>query len=282
MMDAQPLLLLLGGSFNPPHSGHMRVALETAEFLNPEKVLFIPNAVPPHKSEKNLLSFEFRCAMLRAAIADMGSFFDYSVNEVENERQGPSYTFETLKTLAERNPEKRLAFVMGSEDYTRLDSWRMWKELPEYADLIVVPRNTDDPDIFRRTSQSLWSEAREMPILNYRTSNADGRGNKAPGAAPAGVKPCPAEAETGNCSREEYIERETAQALILPHGGRLLYLPQPRLEISSSLVRERLIAGRSLDFLVPPGILKLLYDNLESVKETWKTTNAAVACCAKS
>jgi nicotinate-nucleotide adenylyltransferase len=65
-----------------------------------------------------------------------------------------------------------------------------------------------------------------------------------------------------------------SKAFVLPHGGRLLYLPQPLLEISSTLVRERYLAGRSLDFLVPQDVLKLLQNNADMVTRIWSVGSA--------
>lgn len=233
--SSPPLLLLLGGSFNPPHAGHLRIAIETAEVLRPERTLFIPCAYPPHKPDGNLLPFAVRAAMLRAAIADMTSLdgtppLQFAVSEVEQERQGPSYTADTLAILKERFPGMRPAFVMGNEDYAQLSSWRRWRELPVLADLVVLPRSAGALESFRNSTLAFWPDA-------------------SPLAPPApGV----------------------TEAFLLPHGGRILYLPQPQLDISSSLVRERLLAGRSLDFLVPPGVRNLLMEHAAEAVSLWR------------
>lgn len=228
--DRRPLLLLFGGSFNPPHAGHMRIALECAEILRPEALLFIPCASPPHKADARLLPFALRCDLLRAAIEDAapaprGRFV---VDELEAEREGPSYTVDTLAELRRRHPEHRLAFIMGSEDFARLSDWRDWRRLPLFADLVIVPRSSGAEEGFFRDALALWPE----------------------GAA--------AEAPEG-----------TAYAFALPKGGRLLFIPQPLLAISSSLVRERFLAGRSLDFLVPPGVLRLLRERRDRLS-AWR------------
>lgn len=232
-----PLLLLLGGSFNPPHAGHLRIAIETAEALRPALTLFIPCAHPPHKSGNNLLPFALRTRMLTAAIEE--DMFPtgteqgkpaFAVSEVENERQGPSFTVDTLGVLRERYPGMRPAFVMGSEDFAQLSSWRRWREIPELADLVVLPRSAGAADSFRNSTFAFWPEARLL-------------------APPAAA---------------------VRSAFVLPGGGRLLYLPQPLLDISSSLVRERVLDGRSLDFLVPPSIIRLLKEHEALVADLWR------------
>lgn len=223
-------LLLLGGSFNPPHSGHMRIAIETAEALRPALTLFIPCAYPPHKQDGNLLPFSLRAEMLRAAVSAITDTQNlaFAVSEVENEREGPSYTIDTLAVLRERYPGMRPAFVMGSDDYAQFSLWRRWREIPPLADLVVLPRSAGGTDSFRNNTLAFWPEA-------------------CPLAPPAAVQ----------------------AAFTLPGGGRCLYLPQPQLDISSSMIRERVMEGRSIDFLVPCGIVRLLAKHTTIVRALW-------------
>ena len=226
-----PLICLLGGSFNPPHAGHFRIAIETYEALSPSGVLFLPCATPPHKSADNLLSFEFRVALLRAALAEAGLDESFGVCEVENERSGPSYTVETLAILAKRRPDQRLAFIMGGEDYAHLATWKGWRELPDLADLVVLSRGDKGREAFHAATRLLWPEARA----------------------------------------EDSVFSAVTDVFVLPGGGRLLFLPQPLLEISSSLVRERWLQGRHLDFLVPNSIQILLNEQKRTIRELWKS-----------
>ena len=229
-MSADDFLLLFGGSFNPPHTAHLRLALEAAEILRPRKALFIPCAQPPHKNGMNLLPFALRCAMLRAALEGSDLERIFAVSEIENERAGTSYTVETLALLAEQHPLLRPAFIMGSEDYARLDTWLRWRDLPRLADLAVLPRSASADASFGLHSKMLWPEAQAMPPPY------------------SGV----------------------SEAFILPHGGRLLYLPQPVLEISSTLVRERYLAGRSLDFFVPQAVKTLMREHIDIIDAVWQ------------
>jgi nicotinate-nucleotide adenylyltransferase len=223
---SRPLLALLGGSFNPPHIGHFRIALEVQEVLAPREILLVPCADPPHKARDNLLPFPLRLAMLEAAARGLPGL---SVSPVEAERPGPSYTVDTLAALAARHPEERLAFILGGDDFPLLPGWRNWRKIPELADLVVLPRQEEGEKIFLRTLRACWPEAAPLP-------------------APAGI-----------C------------AFGLPHGGRLLHLPQPRLEISSSLIRSRWLEGKSLRFLVPGEVEEILDRNARSVHALWRS-----------
>ena len=234
----EDLLLLIGGSFNPPHAAHMRMAVESLEILRPRQAFFIPCAQPPHKSGGDLLPFSLRCAMLRAALKNTAAERLIAVSEVENERQGPSYTIETLRIMQSRFPALRPVFVMGSEDYARLHTWLRWGELPASADLAIMPRSPAAEESFEHCSAALWPEAVPIP------------------------PPYPG----------------VTRALVLPHGGRLLYLPQPVLEISSTLVRERYRDGRSLDCLIPDGVYTLIRNNADILRRAW----GGDATCADS
>jgi len=155
-----PVLLLFGGCFNPPHAGHMQVALEAAGWLKPERFFFVPCAVPPHKNRRVLLPLEFRCRLLQAAIADTGAvpgFFD--VCAVEGEREGPSYTADTLRLLAARYPGMRLAFMLGCDTYEKMGLWPEYRRIPDWADMVVLSKGGRGEQRFAATSRALWPEA---------------------------------------------------------------------------------------------------------------------------
>ena len=224
-----PLVALLGGSFNPPHAGHFRIAVEASEALSPAVTLFIPCASPPHKSADNLLPFGLRADLLRCALAEAGMDKSFAVCEVENERSGPSYTVDTLAVLAMRYPGNRLAFIMGAGDYAQLSTWRRWRELPVLADLVVLPRGEKGKDFFDEITRVFWPEAQKTR------------------------SPFPAALE----------------AFALPGKGRVFFLPQPLLGISSTMVRERWLQGRRLDFLVPRAVQFLLREQECAIRDVW-------------
>lgn len=126
---------VFGGSFNPIHYGHLLVADQVVELLALDRVLFVPAAVPPHKSTQMLAPAEHRAAMVRLAIAANPRF---AVSDVELRRVGPSYTVDTLQELAHAADE--LYLLVGSETFLDLLSWHMAERLPGLARLVVVPR----------------------------------------------------------------------------------------------------------------------------------------------
>ncbi|MDL2272823.1 nicotinate-nicotinamide nucleotide adenylyltransferase, partial [Desulfovibrio sp. OttesenSCG-928-I05] len=96
--DKRPVVGIFGGSFNPPHIGHMRLALEVQEALRPDRLDFLPTAVSPHKGRRQVLPFTTRARMLEESIKGIPGL---AVNPMESERDGPSYTVDTLRIYRE-------------------------------------------------------------------------------------------------------------------------------------------------------------------------------------
>ena len=87
---------IMGGTFNPVHYGHLIAAEEALNFLNLEKILFIPNSIPPHKNDPELISGKHRLEMLKLATASNPKF---EVSDIELKRSGPSYSIDTVEEL---------------------------------------------------------------------------------------------------------------------------------------------------------------------------------------
>ena len=126
---------VLGGSFNPIHYGHLLLADDVCEQLALDRVLFVPAASPPHKSATLLAPAAHRFEMVLRAIGDNPRF---GVSDVELRRSGPSYTVDTLAALAAGGDE--LFFVVGSETFLDLLTWREPRRVAALARLVVIPR----------------------------------------------------------------------------------------------------------------------------------------------
>ena len=133
---------LFGGSFNPPHVGHLRLAIEMAETLRPlaGSVELMPCATPPHKVVSGLLPFDLRAAMVEACLDGLPGL---SCNRMEAGRPGLSYTWDTLQACREETRERPLFFILGNPDYALLPHWHRGLELPELCQLVAVPRGED-------------------------------------------------------------------------------------------------------------------------------------------
>jgi nicotinate-nucleotide adenylyltransferase len=133
---------VLGGSFNPVHYGHLLLADEVVEALGLERLLFVPAASPPHKPAAQLAPAAARYEMVRLAIAGYPRF---AVSDLELRRSGPSYTVDTLQALAARGDT--LFYVLGSETFLDLLTWREPRRLAALARLVVIPRTGSPFDV---------------------------------------------------------------------------------------------------------------------------------------
>ncbi len=128
---------LLGGTFNPIHFGHLRMAQELADAVNLDEVRFITSANPPHKTAPNV-SAEHRCHMVQLAIQNNPQFL---LDTRELNRTGASYTIDTLISLrSELGDDVALSLMMGSDAFTKLNTWHRWQELLNFCHLILVQR----------------------------------------------------------------------------------------------------------------------------------------------
>ena len=129
---------VFGGTFDPPHVGHLIVAQDAALALDLDRVLFVPAGVPPHKRDRVLSPADARLAMTRAAVAGNGRF---DVDAVELERgEGPSYTVDTLRALAERHPGAELWLLIGRDQWEEFATWREPEEVLRLASVGVLSR----------------------------------------------------------------------------------------------------------------------------------------------
>ncbi|MEG6504904.1 nicotinate-nicotinamide nucleotide adenylyltransferase [Nitratidesulfovibrio sp. 1201_IL3209] len=237
---------ILGGSFNPVHSGHLRLAIEVAEALRPERIDLVPCAVPPHKEGHDLLPFGLRLSLLRAAVRPFAAL---AVNALEGGRSGPSYTWDTLHAYRAAEPEAAPFFILGGEDFEMLPHWHRGLELPRIADFVVVPRAGSGPEAFRAALAARWPDAAPLPSVQ---------------PAPPASKDTPHPASRLAQGTERHL---------LPGGPygdtTLTFLPLPRLDISASLLRGKWLRGADIRLLVPDDVDSLLRAHADAVRRCW-------------
>jgi nicotinate-nucleotide adenylyltransferase len=181
---------VLGGTFDPPHVGHLILAEEARTRLQLEKVLFVPAGDPWRKADEEVTPAEHRLAMVRLLLAS-DPYFEVSTLEVE--REGPSYTVDTLEALHQQyGPGLELYFILGEDALQDLPNWREPAGIISLAWLAVAPR--------------------------------------------------PVEGGTATADLE---------AAVPGLSERIVPLPMPTVDISSTTLRERAGAGLSLRYLVP-------------------------------
>lgn len=142
----QPRVGLLGGSFDPVHYGHLRAAQWALEAFKLREVRLVPARQSPFKGPC-VASEADRRAMLDLAVADNPALV---VETCELEREGPSYTVDTLRTLAARSPQSHFTLILGSDAAAGLDRWRESAEVRRLAEVRVLGRPGDsgqDPTV---------------------------------------------------------------------------------------------------------------------------------------
>jgi len=131
---------VLGGTFDPPHVGHLRAGEVARDTLRLDAVLFVPAADPPHKRDIRITDADHRVRMIEAAIQGLDGF---EVSRVEVERSGPSYTFDSMRLLEAGLPDTVFYFIMGSDAFREIRTWSRWEELLDTYSIVVHRRPGD-------------------------------------------------------------------------------------------------------------------------------------------
>jgi nicotinate-nucleotide adenylyltransferase len=163
---------VLGSAFNPPHLGHLALAQEALWQLGLDEVILVPTGTAPHKRIADDPGREQRLAMTRLAAADDSRF---SVSTSEVEREGPSYTYETLEQLAKERGDRELVFVMGADAAVGLESWREPQRVTGLARLAVARRagisDADVAAVLRSLDAGGRATMLEMPQFGVSSSS---------------------------------------------------------------------------------------------------------------
>jgi nicotinate-nucleotide adenylyltransferase len=128
---------ILGGTFNPIHNAHLRIAEEARDMFGLDRVIFIPAATPPHKPLVGELSFASRLEMVRLAVAENPHF---EVSDMEGLRGGRSYSIDTLRALHIDYPEDELFFIVGADSFNDISTWREYAAIFSLCNVVCVQR----------------------------------------------------------------------------------------------------------------------------------------------
>jgi len=128
---------ILGGAFNPPHIGHLVCAQEAMAQLELERVLFVPVGEPPHRELDADPGGEVRLELVELAVADDERF---TTSRIELDREGPSYTVDTLEQLRSESPKDELFLILGGDQAAALASWHEPEKVLESATVVVFER----------------------------------------------------------------------------------------------------------------------------------------------
>ncbi len=206
---------LFGGTFNPIHCAHLRTALEVKEGFGLKRIVLVPAAIPPHKNSDQVAGAEDRLHMLRLAVKDNP---DFSVSDVELKRKGPSFTIDTVKHFrALYDQSAFLFFIIGSDAFCELDTWKSHLELLSSIPFIVMVR----PDSICRDVDAKLDEIREF-LLKKISKN--------------------------------YVFHQPDSGYVHPELPPVYIHKVTPMDISSTGIRALIHHNRSIQYLVPPDV----------------------------
>lgn len=152
----QPIIGILGGTFDPVHRGHTQLARDAMRALNLDLLRCVPAGRPPHRETPGA-SADDRLAMARLAFADLERC---EIDEAEIRQDGPSWTIRTLERLHAELPDTALVLIVGADAFLGLPSWHRWQDLLSLAHLAVANRPGADlkPESMPTELQILWQK----------------------------------------------------------------------------------------------------------------------------
>lgn len=163
---------IFGGTFDPPHLGHLILAAEAQAQLRLEKVLFVLTADPPHKRGRQLTQLDIRLEMLQAAIKGQSIF---ALSRIEIDRPGPHYALDTMRLLAKEHPDRDLVYLVGGDSLRDLPDWDRPRDFVAACSAIGVmrrPRTRIDLDELEKDLPGLSAKLEfvDAPLLEISSS----------------------------------------------------------------------------------------------------------------
>ena len=166
-MKQQKKIAMFGGSFNPIHNTHINLAQAFIKKLKLDKLLLIPAACPPHKSDSEIVSAEHRLNMCRLACEEIKKI---EVSDIEIKRDGRSYTVDTLRILKEQYPDSELYLIMGADMFMTLLEWKEPETIFSLATICTAPRNDADLKVLAEQEAVYRREGANTVILDWKKS----------------------------------------------------------------------------------------------------------------
>ena len=149
-------IAVYGGSFNPPHRGHIEAARTVVSALKPDRFLIIPANIPPHKAlAEDSPTGEERMELCRLAFAEIP---EAQISDMELRREGKSYTYDTVRELREDCPEAEICLVIGTDMLESFEEWYHFRYLLEKCTLAVLARAEEDGDALRAKAEELRAD----------------------------------------------------------------------------------------------------------------------------
>ncbi|TVP44304.1 MAG: nicotinate (nicotinamide) nucleotide adenylyltransferase [Gemmatimonadales bacterium] len=159
---------VLGGTFDPFHTGHLIAAQDVVEALSLDQLFLVPAAHPPHKDEEGLTPGSLRMRMIRAVVEDDPRF---SVSDVELRRDGVSFTVDTLRAFRDLHPDAQLFLILGADQWRAFGGWRDPWEIARMATLVVMTREGEGAAGDAGFGEAVAPACTEVPVLRIDISS---------------------------------------------------------------------------------------------------------------
>jgi nicotinate-nucleotide adenylyltransferase len=244
---------ILGGTFDPVHCGHLLMAQMATSQVALDRVIWVPDRSPPHKSRSSLASFEHRREMLTLAIADRPNFV---LAPLLSNPSGTSLAIDTLLYLQNSHPDDRLYWIIGADAFQTLSKWHRCREIGAQCDWLVASRQNPGDGEGGSGRGGEWERGR------------GGVGEGERGGVGEGKRGGVGEGERGEWERRRGGEWEKMQVQTNAIGSRVAeqmalldvqiqwqVLAMPAIDISSSQIRQYCREGRSIRYLVPEAVI---------------------------
>ncbi|HEY4305673.1 MAG TPA: nicotinate-nucleotide adenylyltransferase [Gemmatimonadaceae bacterium] len=175
---------LLGGSFDPPHTGHLLAASDAFDALSLDRVVLIPTGTQPLKAGHQVTAAEHRFAMTKQLVGDDARF---TVDPIEIERGGLSYTVDTLAALADRWPGAELFWLVGTDVTATFAKWREPARIGELATVVVLQRTGEDPNLASLPATTRVLKTRRIDVSSTEVRQRISEGKSIRGFVPEAV-----------------------------------------------------------------------------------------------
>jgi nicotinate-nucleotide adenylyltransferase len=179
---------IFGGTFDPIHNGHLQVAEDVRKNLAMEKILFVPSFLPPHKLDKEVTEAGLRFEMVSLALEEYPHF---EISEFEFQKEGISYTVETLNALKRSNPDVELFLIMGVDQLLDMDSWREPEKIFQISNVVAMRRpgyRREEIESLDWYSKILWVDVTPIEISSSMIRKKIQQGESVQGLVPEQVE----------------------------------------------------------------------------------------------
>lgn len=143
---------IMGGTFNPIHNSHILLGLQAKSLLQLDKVLFMPSNNPPHKEIHDYISDEDRCYMVKLSLEGLDGM---EFSDIEFQREGLTYTSDTLDIVCKENPDCRFYFIIGGDSVAYFDKWHLPDHILRNCALVCASRGDTDDDVIKQQINAL-------------------------------------------------------------------------------------------------------------------------------